>query len=408
MDTLNIVIVGHVDHGKSTLIGRLLFDTHSLPADQLAELAAQAGGDSDKVPFAHILDHLAEEREGNITIDTAQTFFATANRQYVIIDAPGHKEFVKNMVTGAGQADAAVLVVAADEGVREQTRRHAALLSLLGLKQALVVVNKMDLIGWDRKRYDDAVGQLRPLLAGLGITALGCVPVSAMLGEGMLTVSPHAPWYAGGAMLAQLDAIEKPPRRTGALAMPVQDLYEMDGESVAVGRVESGRVAVGDAVVVQPDGGPATVSAIRVFGSSPLEAHAGECIGLVLAGGVEPRRGQVIAAADQALPCGSSVTARAFWMANEPLTPGARMTLCCVTQNLPCRVQAIRNRIDSSTMECIASQADRLAFTEVADIDIAIDGRLVAERFDRLAPLGRFTLNVQDYPCGGGTVLAVH
>ena len=405
MDSLNIVIVGHVDHGKSTLIGRLMFDTESLPSDQLAELAREAGGQIDKVPFAHILDHLTEERERNITIDTAQTFFSTARRQYVIIDAPGHKQFVKNMVTGAGQADAALLVVAADEGVREQTRRHASLLALLGLRQVLIVVNKMDQVGWARETYDAVVGELRPMLADLGLPGLGYVPISAMQGEGMLRGSVHAPWYTDKPLLGQLDDLESPPRRHGTLAMPIQDVYPVDGESVAVGRVESGHVSVGEAVTLQPDGGQATIGAIKLFGDSPDRAGAGECIGVVLGGGVTPRRGQVIAAAGGAFPCVGRVRARAFWMAEQPLKIGAGLTLNCTTQSLPCRVEAIRNRIDSSSMQRLADEAGELAFTEVADLDIVLEGELVAETFDRLAPLGRFTLSVDDYPCGGGTIL---
>jgi len=254
-DTLGFVIVGHVDHGKSTLIGRLLFDTKSLPDEKMAEVERMSAELGREVEFAFVMDHLQEERDQGITIDTAQTFFHTEARDYVIIDAPGHKEFIKNMITGASQAQAALLVVDAEEGVREQTRRHAYLLGMLGLRQLTVLVNKMDRVGCARERFDEVAGDVKAFLSAVDLEAMHVVPISAKDGDNVASASERMPWYPGPTALEALDSFVVPVRPADKpTRLPIQDVYKVDDKRILVGRVESGAVTVGQDVVFLPSG----------------------------------------------------------------------------------------------------------------------------------------------------------
>ncbi|HTA16841.1 MAG TPA: GTP-binding protein, partial [bacterium] len=226
---LRIVIVGHVDHGKSTFVGRLLHDTNSLPEGKLEAIQASCRKRGVDFEFAFLMDALQSERDQNITIDTAQIWFRTPLRQYVVIDAPGHKEFIKNMVTGAAQADAAFLLIAANEGVQEQSRRHGTLLSLLGIKQVVVLVNKMDLVDYDRGVFDKIETEYRAFLKGLGVEPMAFVPMSARQGANVAHKDTALAWYQGPTVLEQLDRFQAPVAPTEApLRFPVQDVYRFD------------------------------------------------------------------------------------------------------------------------------------------------------------------------------------
>jgi sulfate adenylyltransferase subunit 1 (EFTu-like GTPase family) len=204
-ESLAFVMVGHVDHGKSTLIGRLLCDTDSLPDGKLEEIEAAAAAEGREMEIGFVMDHLHEERERGITIDTAQTFFSSPARDYVIIDAPGHKEFIKNMITGASQAEAAVLLCCVDEGVQEQTRRHAYVVRLLGLEQVVVAYNKMDRVGYEQQRFEQVKADMDVFLGRLGITPSVEVPVSARIGDNVADRSDNMPWHEGPTILEALD-----------------------------------------------------------------------------------------------------------------------------------------------------------------------------------------------------------
>ena len=208
MDVLSFVIVGHVDHGKSTLIGRLLFDTDSLPPDKIEEIKKASAGQGRRTEFAYLLDHLEEERKQGITIDTTQVFFKSPKRRYVIIDAPGHVEFVKNMITGASQAEAAVLIVDVAEGVKEQTRRHSYMLSLLGLKQVVVVMNKMDLVDFSQETFDSVKNDVTQWLKSIDIEPKLYIPISAIDGENVIAKSEKMDWYTGPTLLESLDTLQ--------------------------------------------------------------------------------------------------------------------------------------------------------------------------------------------------------
>ncbi|MCC6156667.1 MAG: GTP-binding protein, partial [Deltaproteobacteria bacterium] len=226
-NALAIVIVGHVDHGKSTLIGRLFFDTGSLPRQRYDEIVETCRRQGREFEFAYLMDALEEEREQNITIETAQSFFKTEQRPYVIIDAPGHKEFLKNMITGSSAADAAVLLVDAAEGVREQTRRHAYVLSLLGIRQILVVINKLDLVDWSQRVFNEVSADITRFLHGLGLAASFIVPISARDGDNVVNRSERSPWFTGPTIVEALDEFAPAAGNEELpLRFPIQDIYK--------------------------------------------------------------------------------------------------------------------------------------------------------------------------------------
>jgi bifunctional enzyme CysN/CysC len=239
---LKVVIVGHVDHGKSTLIGRLLYDTDSLPegkAEELEKISNKRGADS--IEWSFVLDAFQAERDQAVTIDTTQIWFSTEQRDYVIIDAPGHREFLKNMISGAAAADAAILVVDASEGVQEQTKRHAYLLHLLGLRQVAVAINKMDVEDYDTERYEEVSKQVIKYLDSLGLIATHIVPISARHGDMIAERGENLDWYKGKNLIGVLDSfeIEMPPV-SRSLRFPIQDVYRYDEKRIIVGRVETG------------------------------------------------------------------------------------------------------------------------------------------------------------------------
>src|SRR5712664_2115732 len=280
VEQLKIVIVGHVDHGKSTFVGRLFHDTGSLPdgkLEQLQQVAARRG-----VPFewANLMDALQSERDQNITIDTAQIWFQTQKRQYVIIDAPGHKEFLKNMITGAANAEAALLLIDAHEGVQENSRRHGYLLNLLGIRQIAVLVNKMDLENYSQARFDQIESEYRAWLKSIDVTPKVFIPIAAKVGDNIASRSPHTPWWKGPTVLETLDQFkiaELP--KDQPLRFPIQDVYRFDERRILAGRVEAGSIKVGDRLVFSPTNKTSVVKTIERWNASSRDnATAGESI----------------------------------------------------------------------------------------------------------------------------------
>ena len=253
---LRIVVVGHVDHGKSTVIGRLLYDTESLPegaVDKVRRIAKETGKPFE---YAYLLDAFEEEQKQGITIDTTQIQFATAKREYVIIDAPGHKEFLKNMISGAANANAAMLIVDAQQGVQEQSRRHGYMLSLLGIRKVYVIINKMDLVGYSENVFRQVADDMKDFLEGLDVHPLNYIPVSGFLGDNIASKSDNMPWYAGVNLLDSLDLLEGETGITDkALRLPIQDVFKFDERRIIAGRVESGQLNVGDEIAIYPPDG---------------------------------------------------------------------------------------------------------------------------------------------------------
>jgi bifunctional enzyme CysN/CysC len=402
-----IVFVGHVDHGKSTLIGRILTETDSLPEGKIEGLRSACAAQGQPFEYAFVLDALSEEQEQNITIDTTQIQFRSARREYVIIDAPGHQEFLKNMITGAANADAAVVVIAADEGVREQSRRHGQLLSLLGIRETIIAVNKMDLAAFSEDRFRQIEREYAAFLQGLGLAARAFIPLSASSGENVVREDGSAmPWFSGPNLLEALDQLEVV-RAAGELPLrfPIQDVYRKEKRRIFAGRVESGTIRIGDQLVFSPHNKTARVATIERWGAPAAEsASAGESIGVTLCDHIFIERGHV-ASHETDTPIESNrVRAKVFWIGGEPLATGKRYRLKLVTQDVECQVVEVANVIDAATLDSTPAARSELRTNEVGEVTLQTRGPLVFDNYDRIPNLGRFVLAESGHLVGGGII----
>ena len=405
---LRLVVVGHVDHGKSTLIGRLFYDTGSLPEGKYEQLVAVAQRRGVPFEFANLMDALQAERDQNITIDTSQIWFRTAKREYVIIDAPGHKEFVKNMVTGAARADAALIIIDAGEGVQEQTRRHGYLLRLIGVRQVVVVVNKMDLVDYSQKVFDAVSTEYRQFLAGIGVQAQVILPVSARHGDNIASRGDNLGWFNGPSVLTALDAIPDAAKVTNQpLRFPIQDVYRFDHRRILAGRVEAGTVRVGDQLLFLPSGRTSVVRSIERWNSPPADAlTAGDPAGVTLSDQLFVERGSVAVHATDAPSLATEFTARIFWLGRTPLAAGKRYKLKLVTQEVECEIKSLEEVVDASTVQTIAG-ADAVRTNDAAKVIIHTRRPVAVDLFERIPTLGRLVLVDGFDVAGGGIVVDV-
>ncbi|MBN1804107.1 MAG: 50S ribosome-binding GTPase [Sedimentisphaerales bacterium] len=404
-NTLSFVIVGHIDHGKSTLIGRLLYDTQSLPPDRIAEMRKASKERGHEAEFAYLLDHLEEERQQGITVDTTQVFFKTDKRHYVIIDTPGHVEFVKNMITGASQAEAAVLIVDVAEGVKEQTQRHSFMLSMLGLDQVIVVFNKMDIVEYSQEKFEQVKTDALAFLKSINIEPNLCIPISAMKGDNVATKSEKMNWYDGPCFLASLDSLKnKQPAENMPLLLPVQDIYKIDDKRINVGRVESGVIRRGDEVEILPTHQKTKIKSIERFLEERDIAVSSECIGFTTEDAVFLDRGAVICGKGANPELTDSVSASIIWMSKKPLSVDEKLDIRCATQEVSCKVKEIKERINSSTLEILEENASQLNNLEVAEVTIKTKKPIAVKDFNDVQELGRFVLVRDQNICAGGIV----
>jgi len=403
---LKVVFVGHVDHGKSTLIGRILHDTGSLAEGKIEQIEKACAAEGMEFEFAFLLDALLEEQEQNVTIDTTQIPFRTKRRQYVIIDAPGHKEFLKNMITGASSADAAILVIAATEGVQEQSRRHAYLLGLLGIQQLIVVVNKMDLADYAEDRFRSIEATYREFLTELGLKPLFVIPASAKAGENIAAKSKKMSWFDGPTVLEALDQTES--KKSGE-ALPlrfcVQDIYRFDERRIVAGRIETGVLRVGDPIVFSPANKASTVQTIERWNSDSQEpAISGDSIGITLSEQIFIERGYVGSHQTDPPIETNRFHADLFWIAKDPMRVGRLYDLRLATQEMKCQVASIEEVMDSSTLERKVEKRDQLERNQVGKLTIQTRAPLVLDNHDRIQSLGRFVIADGGQICGGGTI----
>jgi bifunctional enzyme CysN/CysC len=402
-----VVIVGHVDHGKSTLVGRLLYETGSLPDGKYEQIQAICRRRNMPFEWAFLMDALQAERDQNITIDVSQIWFHSALRNYVIIDAPGHKEFLKNMVTGAATADAALLLIAANEGIQEQSRRHAYLLSLLGVGKVLVLVNKMDLVDYAPGVFSQIEAEYRAFLKKLRIEPIRFVPISARDGVNLVANQrEHLGWYDGPALIDALDQLEEPASASDApLRFAVQDVYRFDDRRIIAGRVESGSLRVGEQILFAPANKESTVASIESWHAAPTDvARTGQSIGIVLREQIFVERGQIAATADSMPLETNRFRARLFWMGDRPLTLGRRYKLKLLTQEVEIQVASVDRVIDASSLEASSGIRRSVGRNEVAEITVQSRGPVVLDNYDRLPVSGRFVLVDENDVAGGGIV----
>lgn len=405
-NVLKFVIVGSVDHGKSTLIGRLLFDTHSLPLEKIEEMKKISRDLNRKTEFAFLLDHLQEEREQGITIDTTQMFFKTPEREYVIIDAPGHVEFVKNMITGASQAEAAILIIDADEGIKEQTKRHANILSMIGIKQVVVVVNKMDLVNRTEEAFNKIRTEAIKFLEAANIKPDYFIPISALDGDNVANKSSEMTWYEGPTVLEALASFKNMASLSEKqLIFPIQDVYRVEEKRIFVGRIESGRMKVGEEISVLPDVKSTYIKSIEVFNENRNDAICGESIGITTTDPLFIERGNVICEKGKELSASNDIRANVFWMGKEPLKEKETITLKCATQEVTAEIYEIKKRVNSSSLEVVEDDAKQLDNLEVGEIFIKTKKPIVTTKFDDIEELGRFVLIKNENIVAGGIII---
>jgi bifunctional enzyme CysN/CysC len=414
---MQIVIVGHVDHGKSTVVGRLLADTGSLPRGKLEAVRRECERTGKPFEYAFLLDALSDEQDQGITIDTARCFFKTARRDYIIIDAPGHIEFLKNMISGAARAEAAALVIDAKEGVRENSRRHGYILSMLGIKQVVVCVNKMDLVGYDEAHFRNIEREYRGFLRDIGaVSPQQFIPISAIGGENLAAPSPHMRWYEGPTLLEMLDAFPKAPGKTEApFRMPVQAVYkftrEGDDRRIVAGRIEAGRVAVGDRVVFSPSNKSTTIKSIEGFNPGPGAAgrrsiFAGWSTGFTLAEEIYVTRGEVMSHAGSPPSVSTRIRANVIWLGRKPLVQGRDYKLKLHTVATPVRVHKLLKVIDASEASG-RLEKDHVGRHDVADLILETRTPVAFDLIGDSESTGRFVL-VDGYDvAGGGIITAV-
>jgi bifunctional enzyme CysN/CysC len=403
---LRIVIVGHVDHGKSTLIGRLLNDTGSLPdgkVEQVQEMSRKRG-----MPFewAFVMDALQAERDQGITIDTTQIHFKTKQRPYVIIDAPGHTEFLKNMVTGASQADAALLVIDAGEGALEQSRRHAFLLHLLGVRQVSVVINKMDRVEFSQARYEAVAHEIKEYLAELGLFPKAVIPISARHGDNIVTRTDQAPWYLGPTVIEQLDSFrQQQVSPDQPLRFPLQDVYKPDDRRILAGRVESGRLKVGDTLRFAPSGASATVVSIEAWNNpNPvLSAQAGQSIGVTLDKRIFAERGHIAHHDDTPPTLTHRLSVRLFWLVSEPMALGKTYTLKIATAEHRVTVEQVTAVINVEDLTSTPGKA--VHRNEVAEVVVRSRSPIAVDLAADLPRTGRGVLLDGNDVVGGCLVI---
>jgi len=403
---MRLVIVGHVDHGKSTLVGRLMADTNSLPEGRMDFIKDVCEQQGKSFEFAFLLDAFEEEQKQGITIDTSQIFFKTKKRSYVLIDAPGHKEFLQNMVTGAANAEVALLLIDAAEGVQEQSRRHGYILKLLGLNQVVVVINKMDLVDYDPEVYYNIKSEYNTFLESMGVEAKQYIPVSAKLGVNIATMDHEMDWYKGPSVLEMLDNFNEKESQTHLpLRFPIQDVYKFDERRILAGRVEAGKIKIGDELVFSPSNKKGIVNSIETWHvpEVPTEAIASQSIGFTLEEQIFVERGEIASLVDTPPIVSTTFDANIFWMGSKHLEKGKTYTIKLTTQNVECEVIEFKKAIDASTLETLPNQ-EYIAKNDVAELTLKTSQPVVFDLFGTIAETGRFVI-VDDYDvCGGGII----
>ena len=398
---VSVVIVGHVDHGKSTLIGRLLYDSDSITEGRVEEIQKLAEEYKKRFEFAYFLDSFDDELKEERTIDTTGVMFKGERNLYSITDVSGHKEFIKNMLTGASHAEVAVLVVAADEGIQEQTGRHAFLINMLDIKKLFVMVNKMDAVDYREEIFLDIRNKVAKLLTSFGYHDVVFIPGSALEGDNIYKLSQRMKWYEGSTLIEALDEVEIS-KELKPLRFVVQDTYLVDLDKVVVGRVESGTLKKGDEVIFQPSGVGGKIERIKAFDCEVPEANEGDSIGIIV--NKEVKRGDVCGLVEVP-PIPTEEFLGEAVLLEKDLRKGDKLELRCGTQRVKCEIREIKEKINSETGEVVERNPAEITENEAATILFATDP-LVVEKFSEIPELGRFIL-VKDRNIGAGVVLEV-
>jgi len=407
---MNLVIVGHVDHGKSTFIGRLLADTGSLPDGKLEQVKAVCEKNAKPFEYAFLLDALKDEQSQGITIDAARCFFKTSQRHYIVIDAPGHVEFLKNMITGAARAEAALLLIDAKEGVQENSRRHGYMLSLLGIKQVLVLVNKMDLVGYNEVTFNTVKTHYSEFLKEISIDPIAYIPIAAFHGDNLVTLSSKMPWYQGKAVIQEIDAFKKEAEKTHKpFRFPVQDVYKFtehaDDRRILSGQIYSGSVSVGDDVVFLPSQKQSAIRSIEEFNKAPSsQKKAGQHAGFTLKTQLYVKPGELMCKVSDPLPlCGKTMKVNLFWLGKTPMMKNKKYKLKLASSRETVYLKEVLSVLDASTLEKKdhPTQINRL---DVAQCILQLIKPLAFDTTDQEESTSRFVIVDGHDIAGGGIV----
>ena len=405
---LRFITCGSVDDGKSTVIGRLLYDSKMLFEDQLAAIEADSkkwGTQGEDIDFALLVDGLAAEREQGITIDVAYRYFSTEKRKFIVADTPGHEQYTRNMITGASTADIAVILIDARKGVLTQTRRHSFLVSLIGIRKVVLAINKMDLMGYSEQVFEDIVRQYREFAKQIGLEDIVPIPLSALKGVNMLAPSEHTPWYRGPSLMGFLETVEidESRRQAGAFRLPVQwvNRPNLDFRGFA-GTIASGKVEAGDRIVVQPSGRESTVARIVTADGDLVAAVAGQSVTLTLADEVDVSRGDILSAAAHPAEVADRFEATLVWMGEEAMRPGRPYLLKIGARTVSATIAEPKYKIDVNTMEHLA--ATKLELNEIGVCHLALDRALPFDPYTVNRETGGFILidRLSDNTVGAG------
>jgi elongation factor 1-alpha len=412
---MNLIFIGHVDHGKSTTVGRLLYDTGAISEQAMEKMKAEAAKyNKATFEFAFFMDELKEERERGITIDISHKDFKTAKYYFTIIDAPGHRDFVKNMITGASQADAAVLVVSAEQGPQTQTREHAFLAKVLGVSQLIVGINKMDSANYDKAKYDDAKDKLSTMLKMIGydITKVPIIPYSAYTGEGVSKPSAKMSWYTGPTLLAALDSLVIPPKPIDKpLRLPIQDVYSISGfGTVPVGRVETGVMKPGDNIVIMPSGVKTDVKSIEMHHQQLEKAEPGDNVGFNIKG-VDKKlihRGDVVGPSSSPPTVAEEFTAQIIVIDHPTaIAPGYSPVFHIHTVQMAATIVEIVEKKDPKTGQTVQKNPEFIKTGDAAIVRIKPSKPVVIEKFSEFPQLGRFAIRDMGTTVAAGVVLDI-
>ena len=411
----NLAIIGHVDHGKSTLVGRLLYETGSVPEhviEQHKEEAEEKG--KGGFEFAYVMDNLAEERERGVTIDIAHQEFETDEYYFTIVDCPGHRDFVKNMITGASQADNALLVVAADDGVAPQTQEHVFLARTLGINELLVGINKMDLVDYEEDSFKQVVNEVQQLLKQVQFQADSAtfIPISAFEGDNIAEISDNTPWYDGPTVLDSLNDLEEPEPPTDApLRLPIQDVYTISGiGTVPVGRIETGTMSPGDDVSFQPSDVGGEVKTVEMHHEEVPQAGPGDNVGFNVRGiGKDDiRRGDVCGPADDPPSVAETFTAQVVVMQHPSvITAGYTPVFHAHTAQVACTIESIDKKMDPSSGQVQEENPDFIQSGDAAVVTVRPQKPLSIEPSSEIPELGSFAIRDMGQTIAAGKVLSV-
>jgi len=407
---INLVVVGHKDHGKSTLIGRLLYDSKAILEQKMQEIETELKrSGKEEFKFAFILDSLEEERKGGLTIDIMQTPFKSKKYFYTIIDCPGHREFIKKMLTGASQADAAVLVVSAIEGIQDQTRQHTFLIKTLGIKQLVVAVNKMDQVKYQKSVFDETCQILDGILEHMNFENVPKVPISALNGDNVFAKSQNMKWYNGSTLIDTLDDIVKPVQLpfNKPLRGCVQDVYKLENNEMVICKIETGRLEAGKTVYFSPSRKRGTVKAIEMFGSQLEKAMPGDSVGLILNKVQDIQRGEVVSYPENPAKTAKSFVAEIILFSETEIKNGDVHTIRCGTAEKKCKVEEILTEIDPVNLTTLATSPKTLRRGNVGEVKFSPLEPLSIEKHSEFPPLGRFVIEGRKGSVGAGIVLNV-